>query len=206
MLTAIAVATALCVQGAPSVDAVYGRDAILAEAPPYPFNRTDSVSREGNGRLWVSRTPIGTRTPIRERAYAQPGAAAYGAAADEIGRTVYARILHQRIAIDPWERIEGRGALGTLETARNRWLREHGYVLKVRTHVNTALREAGDGDGEIRPRATIEVDRDVIRPVRQHVEAGRVSIPWWAETDSAIVVVEPEPAHAPEDGVEVASR
>lgn len=198
MLCEMVIAAALCAHAGPSVNSELGRDALLAEAPPYPFGRVDSAARLENGRLWHPRFPVGSRTPLPERVTAEPGAASYGAARGEVGRVVYARVLHAAIAIDPWERIEGRGVLAHLEAARQQWLREHGYVLRVRTHVNPAALRAP----EVRPRATIEVDRDVIRPIRQHVDSGRISAPWWSE-GARVTVVE---AAAEESVERVAAR
>lgn len=144
----IAIVAALCAPPGPhGVGNQFARDALLATPAPHPPNRTDNPARAESGRLWHARWPVGTRSPIVEGASANPGAAAYGASCDDADRLLYARVGHTPIAIDPWTRINGRGAFEDLERARNRWLRENGYVLKVRTHVNPAFARGSEGCG-----------------------------------------------------------
>jgi hypothetical protein len=117
MLTTLAIVAALGTSGgfsaapAPIVGATEARDALLATPAPYPSNRPGSSARPELGRFWIQRGPVGTRTPIAESVHGYPGAAAYGAAPARNGEVIYARAGHNVVAIDPWTRIEGRGAL-----------------------------------------------------------------------------------------------
>ncbi len=174
MLATLAAIAALAYSGAPApiFGATEARDALLATSAPYPSNRPGSAHRTELGRVWAQRSPIGTRTPIDESVYAQPGAASYGAPRAEIDRPIYARAGHNIVAIDPWTRIEGRGALSTLEAARNQWLREQGYIERVRTHVNPARFDHSRADALPLPRATIQLhDEPGPRRGRQRVDA-----------------------------------
>lgn len=140
------------------------RSDLLATPAPYPAGRTDSVDRLENGRLWVSRFPIGSRTPIAEGVYATPGAAAYGAAPSENHTIAYTRMGHQVIAFDPYSTYAERG-MEQFRRAKNQWLRENGYVLKVRTHVNARFHQQVEDtqvaeSGQVMPRATIRINRE----------------------------------------------
>ncbi len=147
-----------------------GRDAILAEPAPYPAGRTDTIDRPENGRLWHSRYPIGSRTPIPERIYADEGAAYYGAPPEAEDELVFMRHNTQVIAIRPWSpHYEDGFKRWTL--ARNRWLREQGYVLSVRTHVNPRYQHA-ERTMYPSPRATIRLHDELPRrPYLQRVDA-----------------------------------
>jgi len=138
---------------------------LLATPAPYPAERVDSPDRLENGRLWVPRSPIGSRTPIPEQVYSHPGAAYYGAAPSENHTVAYTRIGHQIIAFDPFATYAENG-FEDFRAAKNQWLREQGYVLKVRTHVNPRyLRQADDADdGAPQPRATIRINREKEEP------------------------------------------
>ncbi len=171
----------------------FARDAALVTPAPFPPARTDDAFRAERSRLWVSREPVASRTPTPERTLGAPGPASYGAPAHG-APAVLVRIGHTPIAIDPFTRIDGGGSLERLERARNLWLAEQGYVLHVRTHVNTAPGAAraasaeakagaksGDGGAPVmpRPRATIRItpDESRPRPERMRVLAPRVVEP-----------------------------
>jgi len=166
-----------------------GRDAILITPAPYPAGRTDSVHRLENGRLWHSRYPIGSRTPIPEQIYADRGAAWYGAPPAAEDEVIFVRNNTQVIALRPWSPLQEDGFDGW-EIARNRWLREQGYVLTVRTHVNPRYQHA-ERSMYPSPRATIELHDELPRrPYLQRVDATprpvssqpvtRISTPDWA--------------------------
>lgn len=153
------------------------RDGALLTPPPYPANRAEDVRRPETGRLWVSRFPIGNRTPLGEL---RPGAAQYGGTpADD--RWIYVRMGPTALPVDPWSDYSSCGLPG-LEAARNQWLRDNGYVLQVRTHVNA--RFAGGqssrsmyGQALPTPRATIRLDDELPRrPSRLRVDAGGVGV------------------------------
>lgn len=151
----------------PSMNA---RDALLAEPRPWPANRTDSVSRAENGREWAVGSNVWSRTPLLPYdSGGEPGPASYGAPVAQMDRVIYVRSRELVVAINPWERLDGYGDLRRFETARNRWLAEQGYVLRVRTFRGAP---AGEARTEVRPRATIELlDEPARRPARQRVDA-----------------------------------
>lgn len=164
-LFAAVVLTSIVGAGPFEIDRDTGRENLLAEPRPYPAQRVDSPDRLENGRLWVSRYPVGSRTPIPEQVYEDPGAAHYGAAPSENHRIAYMRVGHQIIAFDPYATYHENG-FEKFRAAKNQWLREHGYVLKVRTHVNARyLHEPGDQRAELpQPRATIRIHREETKP------------------------------------------
>lgn len=137
LVTAVAATTL----GGPFVGPQTARDQILVTRAPYPPNRTDSPARIQNGRLWVSQMPIGTRTPIAQQVVAEPGPASYGAPWSPDQGAIFVRVNHVPIAIDPWGRIQQSG-LEHFEIARQAWLHEQGYILKVRTHTNARYQGA----------------------------------------------------------------
>lgn len=163
----------------------FGRDAALVTPAPYPPARTDDAFRAERSRVWVSTTPVGSRTPTAQRVLGAPGPASYGATANASERApeVLVRIGHTPIAIDPFTRIEGAGSLARLERARNLWLAEQGYVLHVRTHTNGAPRQPAHAQAAVtpaeaapanaaplpRPRATIRITPDEPRPRRDRM-------------------------------------
>lgn len=136
-------------------------DALLTPAP-YPDNRTDGPDRVQNGRLWVPRAPVGTRSPLAELPRGTPGADAFGAPEEENDTVIFVRSSLQLplIAISPFTKLDARttdeierlkpttGRMQTrfrssqilreLKEAQNQWLREQGYILRVRTHANAA--------------------------------------------------------------------
>ncbi len=144
--------------------ALTGRDALLAVPAPHPANRVDSVDRPGFGRLWHARSPIGSRTPISEQGVDRIGPAYFGAPADEAHRSIPVRVGHTPIAVNPWAPIRGSG-LDRLRHAQHTWLREQGWILGVRTHVNPARYDARAADAGLpTPRATIERHLDPSAP------------------------------------------
>ncbi|MBL0921430.1 MAG: hypothetical protein IBJ10_04800 [Phycisphaerales bacterium] len=204
MLTTLAVIAALTYSpGAipPIVGATEARDALLATTAPWPSGRAGPADRPELGRPWIGRTPVGSATPTSQATRGQPGAASYGASSAEIDRVIYARAGHAIVSIDPWTRIDGRGALGTLELARNQWLREQGYILSVRSHRND---RAADSVGDVSPRATIQL-HDELGPRRSRLRVGaepaggpvtRVSLPPHFAQPGPARVVEPATAVA----------
>lgn len=121
------------------------RDRLLATPAPYPANRVDSPHRAENGRVWVSGERYGHAS------------SKYGADARDHYPVIYTRRDHKVVALDPWCDVRGASRVGfdDLERARNQWLREQGYVLRVRTHVNPAHLEEDEGRALPTPRATI---------------------------------------------------
>ncbi len=131
------------------------RDRLLATPAPYPANRVDSPDRAENGRVWVPGHRYGGQ------------ATRYGADAYDHYPVIYVRRDHKVIALDPWCDVRGASRIGfdDLERARNQWLREQGYVLKVRTHVNPARFDEHAGEKELpTPRATIRRVKTVETP------------------------------------------
>lgn len=128
------------------------RDRLLATPAPYPAGRVDSPDRPQLGRVWTNGSRFSS------------GASRYGADARDHHRVIYVRRDHQVIAIDPWRPVTGPSRIGfdDLERARNLWLREQGYVLHVRTHVNERLSQGPQlvSSDLPHPRATI----------RRHIE------------------------------------
>lgn len=133
----------------------------LLNAEPYPSARTDDPRRPENGRLWYSRGPVGGRTALDEIPWGFPGAAGYGAPPEAIDEVIFVQVKEPLpvIAISPWEnlsddelraRIERgrpwirrseprtRDMLDELRWAQLQWLKQQGFVQKVRTHVNAA--------------------------------------------------------------------
>lgn len=181
--------------------ALTGRDAILAVPAPHQSNRPDGVDRAGLGRLWHARTPVGSRTPISEQGVDRIGPAYFGAPAAEAHRSIPVRVGHTPIAVNPWTPIRGAG-LDRLRHAQHTWLREQGWILGVRTHVNPARYDARAADAGLpAPRATIErhIDPSAPRvPSRMQVRADepiRIFKPDIAAIAGPIrVVTEMEPA------------
>jgi hypothetical protein len=128
----------------------------------------DSPDRLENGRLWVSRGRVSSRRPFRESVYSSPGAASYGASYDENFRSAFMRVGTQVIAIDPYAAY-GSDGFQDFRRASNLWLKENGYVLSVRTHVNPmyhysmddayASAETGSSNELPLPRATIKLNK-----------------------------------------------
>lgn len=174
-----------------SIGADYTRDigqGLLVTAAPYPSNRVDDPRRAQNGRLWVPRTPIGTRTPIRESVYGQPGPASYGAPVGAIDDVIYVQTREPLpiVAVSPWVNLDTQtikhlrrerpwirrapGVVEDLRRAQNQWLTEQGYIQKVRTHVNPASLEKpsagarGARGADILPRAVIRVKQRFTKP------------------------------------------
>ncbi len=156
----------------------------LVTAAPYPTNRVDSVRRPQNGRLWVPRTPIGTRTPIRESVYGFPGPGAYGAPVDAIDDTIYVQTREPLplVAVSPWVNLDQDNirqikrdrpwlrrpdsVLRDLREAQVRHLTEEGYIQKVRTHVNprSVARHLAMERGEAVPAEPVMVQAKDIKP------------------------------------------
>lgn len=154
-----------------------GRAGLLSP-PNQVFNRViDPVRANHAARAWTSRFPIGSRTPVEEGTRLEPGPAGYGAPVDAGPRVIHVRIGVQAVAIDPWATIEGRGDLADLERARNEWLREQGYVQRVRVHVNDALRNAREPMPLPGPRAVIRIHTDEDTHDDAPVPMARVSLP-----------------------------
>lgn len=107
----------------------------LASCAPYPYGRADDVHRPGyNGMLWIGRPIIGGLNTGYPLDWNAPGPDAYGASEYD-DQTVHALFGCQSVPLSPWEYVEGSG-LHALEQARQKWLRERGYVGGVRTFVN----------------------------------------------------------------------
>ncbi|MDX2146695.1 MAG: hypothetical protein SFZ23_04165 [Planctomycetota bacterium] len=141
-MTLLAFACAsICLGSSPQVAQVisyeYRSPRRIATIRPYPANRVDDVHRPGfNGRLWIGESFRGGQQTVWPLGWGDPGPEGYGAL-DNPWQTVYARVDHQVIPLNPWIRIPDTG-LQDFERARNEWLRERGYVGGVRTFVNDA--------------------------------------------------------------------
>lgn len=174
MITATIAAFAILTAAPASLDDLSTRDRALWEPRPWPAQRVDSPDRAENGRLWHSSFPIGNRTPLAQQWYGRHGAAAYGAPADLNNHAIYARIVHTPIAISPWQTY-GEDGMHNYRQARNIWLREQGWVLKVRTHVNPLYHAENVSNASLpTPSATIELHRDPSAPTfpsKMRVEA-----------------------------------
>jgi|GEM_PF-4352101 len=123
------------------------RDRVLAEPVDPGRFRVTTVTRGTGGLLWHA----GPR-------YASRANAEYGADPLAHRDIIYARKLHQIVAIDPWCDLRSDALVGyeDLELARNLWLRERGYVLSPRTHVNPRLYQEQSAERDLpTPRATI---------------------------------------------------
>ena len=189
----------------------------LLNPAPYPTNRTDDPARLELGRLWVSRHPVGNRTPLSEDTRVLNGGPAnYGAPPEAIDTVIYVKSARRGIpviAISPWQNLDanltdeirrdnpwlgsalrGRTLLKELKQSQRRWLDEQGYILHVRTHVNPR-RIYGAGArpvSDIEPRGILRV-RPAPRPDNKlHVQAGdemRFSMPTYTQAPKPIQVV-----------------
>ncbi len=177
MLTGLAAAVALSALSthaprAPhAIGAHEGRDALLAEAAPTPATRTVTHRAFGHRNSFISVTHANIAHRHVDQLHSPT--APYGAHPADGDVRVLARVNHQSLAVDPWTPIEGRGNLAHLENARNQWLREQGYVEKVRTHINAlpyddrVVQEASEVVPT--PRGVIEVSP--AKPDRLRVDA-----------------------------------
>lgn len=173
----------------PFITAADPREGLLITPAPFPNNRIDSPDRIENGRVWAARVPVGNRTPIRELTRGLPGAASLGADIDTLDQIVWVQPeeITTPIAISPWQRVdeftlkqiqrqerfigrtvdspESARLLTELRQAQHQWLKEQGYILRVRTHVNAQSTRHADRGGEppavqptsIKPRGVIRV-------------------------------------------------
>lgn len=170
----------------PFIPAGDPRPGLLITPAPYPDGRVDSPDRSENGRLWSSRSPIGNRSPMNELTRGLPGAASYGAPAEALDEVVWVQPSRVTtvIAISPWQEVdantlrqvqrheknlgrttgnpESAQLLSELRRAQHEWLREQGYILKVRTHINPAVTES-DAEPAVQP--TSVKPRGIIRVV-----------------------------------------
>lgn len=158
------------------------RDRLLFTPAPYPANRVDDPAREELGRVWHSRSPVGSRTPIAEQVYGSPGAAAFGAPIGASDDLIEVRADVVPVLISPWETIgdvdehylrryrpwvkltEREEMIHNMRRAQHLWLKEQGYIGGVRTHVNASARRSApaagiqdvkSNNGPIRPRGVI---------------------------------------------------
>lgn len=169
------------------VPAADPRAGLLITPAPYPSNRTDDPSRQQNGRMWITRAPVGNRTPLIESTRGGPGPASFGAGPESLDDLIFVQPSELRsvVALSPWQNVdantlaqiqrlepnlgktvdspESARLLTELRSAQHQWLREEGYILRVRTHTSgapaedtsaPAVRSASD---EIKPRAVIRV-------------------------------------------------
>lgn len=191
-----ALAAALMTAVTSGVEPLPHGEALLANPRPWPAGRVDSPARAENGRLWISRSPIGNRTPLAEQGSGRIGPAAFGAPADLADAVVNTRILHLITPVSPWRTFDKNGFRRYRE-AQNIWLRQQGWVLKVRTHINPRYQNAQTADaGAILPRATIEIHRDPSAPhfpsrMRVRLDGARIFKPMIARASGVIHVIEP---------------
>jgi len=173
-----------------------GRDQYLVGPIPYPAYHTDSPDRIENGRLWSSRYPVGSRTPIREQHNGRIGAAAFGAPAAYNDQLLLVPVDQVAIAISPWQTFNKTG-FEQYQRAQNIWLREQGWVLKVRTHVNPRYQYDRElASTQVNPRATIRLHRDESAPTfpsRMRVDnsTDRIWRPFTAGQTRVTRVIEP---------------
>jgi hypothetical protein len=197
------------------ISADYTRDlgqGRLVTAAPYPNNRVDDPRRAQNGRLWIPRTPVGTRTPIRESVYGFPGPSSYGAPVGAIDDVIYVQTREPLplVTVSPWVNLDSQNikhlkrerpwirrapsVLEDLRAAQVQHLTEQGYIQKVRTHVNPAtlakITSAGnapsDGNAIVRrPSAEDIKPRAVIRVKQRHSKP--------PEVEAAAPTTEPKP-------------
>ena len=186
------------------------RDRLLYTPAPYPTGRVDDTRREQNGRVWHSRTPVGSRTPIGERTYGHPGAAAYGASPEHADLLLEVRADVDPVLISPWQQItdvdehalrryrpwikenERADAIRDMKRAQHLWLKEQGYIGKVRTHVNANADAAPGVQTKIEPRGVLKlrertpVPTNVSLPTNDDIT--RISLP--GRTPPAVEVAE----------------
>lgn len=171
----------------PLVPAADPRNGQLITPAPYPSNRTDDIVREQNGRMWITRGPVGNRSPLSEATRGGPGPAAFGAGPESLDDLIFVQPdeLRSVVAISPWQDIdadtlrqiqrlepnlgktvdspESARLLKQLRDAQHQWHREQGYILRVRTHTSGSASQMADASGmqpakdEIKPRAVIRV-------------------------------------------------
>lgn len=125
-----------------------------------------------NGRLWLN---------VADRGCEQPGPAAYGAI--DQGETVYARIGGLTVGFSPWQRWNDE-SYPMHESARQNWLKDHGYTGGVRTFRNDIIWDNPDlrAEGEtpvwkreIKPRLILPMPEDMPRlRSRMQVDAGKI--------------------------------
>lgn len=193
------------------------RDDGLISPEPYPVTRTDDPRRPQLGRVWFGRLPIGSRTPTAELPLGGfPGPGGYGAPPDAAHDVIFVQtsLPLPVIAISPWTTLDSqitdqierdipyirrtrtdlRSAriLQELREAQHQWLREQGYILNVRTHINplpTVTEDEQDGArAEPEPSAIIRV-RPAPKPVGElRAEAGE---PAPGAGERRIVVISP---------------
>ncbi|MFZ4574148.1 MAG: hypothetical protein ACOYN0_07105 [Phycisphaerales bacterium] len=153
----------------------HGGQRSLATPRAYSAGIADSVRRHGfNGRLFVTLSSPG---PVTHHFPTGSNAEAYGAAGLDDAR-VLARVGTEVVGFTPWQAFDGDG-MKRYESARQEWLKEHGFVGGVRTFVNDAFlathlpahASAQGSDqpavaakkGKIEPRAIIELSPDLPR-------------------------------------------
>lgn len=140
----------------------------LSQEPRYPQNRVIDYRQTNNGRYWVQAGEVGGAPLQLDFSRIDPGPSAYGAPADDDTVLIVRRDLGAGIGagalveISPWQRvISTRNAYNPrvqeVEDARNRWLRDHGFVGGVRTFVNESLQF--EPPAEPRPQPVMSIER-----------------------------------------------
>lgn len=123
-------------------------------------------ARRVSGLEWSSRAIQGGQDMPNRRLHRNPGPGYYGAAEGDCS-VIYVRVGFEVAAIDPWTRIDRGLAPAHFEQARQRWLKDNGYVGSARTFTNPAT-AAGEGQevqgakGLPQPRGVIQL-RDGVR-------------------------------------------
>lgn len=168
-------------------------------------------ARPVSGLEWTSRAIQGDQEMPNRRLSRNPGPAYYGAAEDDCS-VIYVRVGFETAAIDPWTRI-GRGeAPAHFEQARQRWLKDRGYVGSVRTFTNPAPaavegEEIQEAKGLPQPRGIIQIREGVkkkaprfevnAKPIRiMAPHTSRASVQAWAQLVNQEAVTEKELASA----------
>ncbi|MEO1130758.1 MAG: hypothetical protein AAFX05_13785 [Planctomycetota bacterium] len=211
----------------------------LLNAAPFPAGRTDGPARLENGRLWFPRQQIGSRSILRELPLGFPGSAGFGAPPAANDDIIYVRSDTGLpvLAISPWVNIDQRttdliesefpripntGILTfqrseqirrELREAQNQWLREQGYIQKVRTHVNPkriyGVNEGANAE-DIRPIMRLRNPEEGEAPVNMQVslptdsdEVTRISTPSKPRPIIRVVRQAPEEETGAEQDTEV---
>jgi len=127
---------------------------------------------------------VGSRTPIAEQVCGRPGAAAYGASQDSWNELMWVRVNHQIVAASPWVSYQDDG-LDQYRDAQHQWLREQGYILSVRTHVNA--RYANN-----QPAVSESVEPSAVIHIRERFRRGAAQKEASATPQSTIRVIRQE--------------
>lgn len=182
LIETLALAAAVTATSDASHLPAFGTRLQVATATAYSDRVADSGHRTGySGRLFFTRPIMGG---LENYDTSSNESQDYGAI--DRGQTVYVRIGHQSIPISAWTRWNDE-SFPRFESARQEWLKEHGYVGGVRTFMNDANfdftatqvliagnQPAATPEGGIQPRGILELSPEMTRfRSRMHVDAAR---------------------------------